>query len=203
MSDKALVAQDITNKAVGNDVLLGRIFSNSKKANSLESIIGPEKFNTLKASYLDDLLKRGKDDINFSQAANTMAKKKPILKEMLRSDEYESIKNLSELGQKIGAPIAHGVPETGVTGLFKNIPEQVIRGLSTEKLLEYLKGSKISTDAPSIAPLLSDTALSSTSIIPASKPAGGLTKRLKAAMVTESVTRDRSDRNKRLRALGE
>ena len=187
LSDKSLVASDIGNKAVGNDILLNRIFSNSKKAQALESIIGPKSFNVLKSSYLDDLLRKGKDEINFSQASNILSKKKSSLKEILNKKEFEDIKGLTELGQKIGPPILPHVPETGVTGLFKEVPEQILRGVTTEKFLDYLK-------RPSKIPIKSG--------LPISAGRSPLIKRLKASMVLEDIGKDRSKEN-RLKALEE
>jgi hypothetical protein len=121
------------------DALITR--GNSKQVEALKSILPAEKFNQLKASYLDSLINRNADGvINFETTRKKLNLKKDQLKNIYSLDELKEVDELLRLGDRAGKPVLSS-SGTGASNMFSNIKGYVQDAIGGDVMLEGMKNS--------------------------------------------------------------
>lgn len=130
---------DFVEGSVADENLLKKVFSDSNRAKSLELMVGPEKFQELKASYLKNLIKpTASGDINFSQLSRELKKREGFLSQITNPEEIKSLQDLAQLGSDYGGAIL-STSGTGASMGFKDLLDGLARGVVSEKTVNKLK----------------------------------------------------------------
>ena len=138
---QSLLAKIIGNKQTSPERVFKQIIQSgdTRKIDALKSIIKPEQFNALKASFLDSIIKRNIDgDVIFRSSFNSMRSKKGVISEIFNPNEVEKITDLLKLGDRIGEPVLSR-SGTGASNLFKDIGSTIRATVENEALLTQLK----------------------------------------------------------------
>lgn len=115
----------ILQKTIGRDAIAPeRVFDSlikngdTKKIEALTSIIGTEKTNQIRGSFLDSLIKRNDDGvIMVKQTMNALEKNKPVLSKLFKPDEIKEIGDLLRLQDRFGPPVMSS-SGTGASNAF-------------------------------------------------------------------------------------
>lgn len=101
-------------KATGGDKIsemapeniLGKIFSDSKRAQSFRGSVSPETFQQAKSAWIKSLVPyNARGDVEWGTFANVLNKKRPLLESVLSPEEMRHLDDLSFLGANYGPAI--------------------------------------------------------------------------------------------------
>lgn len=136
---KEPIVSVISNKGVADEAIFKRLFSDSKKAGSLKSVLSPEDFNSLKGAYLKTLVKYGADgSVSFGSTLNNFQRNLPVMKVVFSPDELKQVGEIIKLGFDYGDQIL-SKSGTGASNLFKDAYEAVKSGVVNQSVVNKMK----------------------------------------------------------------
>lgn len=105
MTDKGVLTQAIGNKTKAGENIFGSALSDSRKVEAIRNLTTPEEFNSIRASYINSLIKRNKDgNILFGSTAKALenTNEQAVLKSMFSPNEIQGIKDRLNFGIRLG-----------------------------------------------------------------------------------------------------
>jgi len=113
----------------------------SGKIESLRRILLPEDFNAVRASFLDNVIKKNVDGYvlhGSSLKELTSRKSRPLVEAMFTADELAEISDMLKLGDRIGSPILN-TSATATSQAFRKVVDTAKNMITSEAILETLK----------------------------------------------------------------
>lgn len=105
MTDRGVLTQAIGNKTKAGENIFGSALSDSRKVEAIRNLVDPEEFNSIRASYINSMVKRDKNGgilFNSTMKALENTNEQPVLKAMFTDDELRGLKDRLSFGQRLG-----------------------------------------------------------------------------------------------------
>lgn len=116
--DKSALANIMGNKNLAPEKLFTAITGDTRKIKALKTFLGPEEMNSLKASFLESLIKRGPEgEFSFKALHNSLRTKKPIIDELFNKTEISQINDFIKLADRMGESVL-SMSGTGASNAF-------------------------------------------------------------------------------------
>lgn len=113
--------------------------ADSKQIEALKNTLTPEQFNSVRGSYLNNLVRRNSDgEIMFGSTRNALRKEKSRLSAFFSPKEISELEDILELGDNFG-PEVLSTSGTGGSNAFRGLVDGVTNGLINEKALNAIK----------------------------------------------------------------
>jgi hypothetical protein len=141
LSDRNIVSKVVLNDRLADEGVFRVLISNadSKKLDALLGMLNPDEVSQLKGAFFDSLIKRDIEGaFTFRSLFNQLRNKKMIAERLFEPEELNNLMDLTRLGDRLGLPIL-STSGTGAAESFKNIPEAVSRGLTSDVIVDSLK----------------------------------------------------------------
>ena len=111
----------------------------SRQIDALKNIIAPEKFQQIKAAYIDSIIPRSAEGgVHYRTFSNIMNKEKERLSRLLDPSEAENLTEIATLGTRFGTPIL-STSGTGASNRLRNLPTAIADSLVDDAAIEKLK----------------------------------------------------------------
>ncbi len=137
--DKSLLGK-IGQEGTSDEAIFKSIIDHgdTKRITALKDYLSPEQLNTLKGTFLNEMLKG--DDFTFKRLKNSMENKKTVASVLFEPTELDNLKNLVNLGDKFGNAVmstsgtgASNAIREGVKEIGNNILDNTVLGPIKEK----------------------------------------------------------------------
>lgn len=115
-----------------------------ERVKALKKLITPEDFNSVRASYLQDLVSVGNDGVNYGTTLKNLKdpKNAGVLREMFSHDELKDIKEILKTGIDIGGDRL-GPSTVGMNVLSSLNPKNLAARVGGKKVFEKYHGETI------------------------------------------------------------
>ena len=110
----------------------------SKKIEALKSVIDPQSFKTLKASYLDGLISRNADGVINFQSSLKKIQNDDRIAMLFSPDEVGEIAEILRLGKRMGRPVLSS-SGTGGSNMFRSMKESIRNTVENDAIIDALK----------------------------------------------------------------
>lgn len=142
------IQKALDNKSVAPESLFRQLTADSKRLESLFNMVGPEEARALKGALMSSIVKTGmSDNVQIGKTINALKAAKPKLSKVFSPSELGELEELLELGKDMGPRLQASVPQTGVTGLFKDLKQRIPEAMIDKQVLKALKsGNKAEID---------------------------------------------------------
>jgi hypothetical protein len=141
------IQKALESKSVSPEALFKSLTADSKRLESLFKMVDPETAKSLKGALLSSLVKSSANDAaQISRTLNALKAQKTKLLKVFDAAELGELEELLELGMEMGPRLSQNVPQTGVTGLLRNLKERVPEALIDDQVMQYLKSGKANAD---------------------------------------------------------
>jgi hypothetical protein len=140
-SDRGVLSRALGNKNISDEALFDTLImrGDSKQIEALKSVISSEKFNQLKASYLDNLMNRGADGaIQFNSTRKKLNGMKDKLKNVFSENELIEMDDILRLGDRAGQGVL-STSGTGGSAGFKNVRNTIEDFIVNETVTDWMK----------------------------------------------------------------
>lgn len=111
----------------------------TRKAEALMAIMPPGKVQSLKASFLDTMIKRNADgDVLFDSTIKNLDRKKELVSKLFTSDEMQPIADVLRLGKRMGRPVMSS-SGTGASNAINDFVNRAKGAVFNEATLDLAK----------------------------------------------------------------
>lgn len=136
-------AKKLGDASLANETIFDSLIKrgDSRQLQSLQAIIPPDKFQQVKAAYLDSLLPRNAEGgVQYRTWSNIMNKEKERMAQLLNPEEAESLTELATLGTRFGTPIL-STSGTGASNRLRNLPTAIADAVLDDTAIDKMKMS--------------------------------------------------------------
>lgn len=136
-------AKKLGDPSLANETIFDSLIKrgDSRQLQSLQAVIPPDKFQQVKAAYLDSLLPRNAEGgVQYRTWSNIMNKEKDRMSFLLNPEEAENLTELATLGTRFGTPIL-STSGTGASNRLRNLPTAIADAVLDDTAIDKMKMS--------------------------------------------------------------
>lgn len=141
LKETDVFAKKLGDQSLANETIFDSLIKrgDSRQIDALKAIMPPEKFQQVKAAYVDSIIPHSAEGgIHYRTFSNLMNKEKERLSRLLDPSEAENLTELATLGTRFGTPIL-STSGTGASNRLRNLPTALADALLDDTAIDRLK----------------------------------------------------------------
>ena len=160
--DENSISRAIGNNQKAGEKIFEQVMGDSRQAQALKAILTPAQLTKLQGSYLNHLVKKGKDVFTYKASENVLANDRAFLDELFSNnpEKLAKINKIIDMGDRIGPPVLPGsagslalegtIPPGTLDKILSKVSEplgDIARAKGKQRALAELRGERVKTIA--------------------------------------------------------